>query len=81
MRIGNFINSELWGAPTEWKYGFLVKNPVTGELVARHASQLYEAALEGIALFLIVWLFARKPRPSGAVVGLALALVWRGALR
>jgi phosphatidylglycerol:prolipoprotein diacylglycerol transferase len=78
-RIGNFINGELWGAPTEWKYGFLVKDPVSGELVGRHASQLYEAGLEGLALFLIVWWFARKPRPSGSVVGLA--LLWYGVVR
>src|SRR5262245_16789889 len=78
-RIGNFINGELWGAPTEWKYGFLVKDPETGQLVGRHASQLYEAGLEGIALFLIVWWFARKPRPSGSVVGLA--LLWYGVVR
>jgi phosphatidylglycerol:prolipoprotein diacylglycerol transferase len=79
VRVGNFINSELWGAPTEWKYGFLVKDPVTGELVGRHASQLYEAGLEGIALFLLVWWFARRPRPGGSVVGLALA--WYGLVR
>jgi phosphatidylglycerol:prolipoprotein diacylglycerol transferase len=79
VRVGNFINSELWGAPTQWKYGFLVKDPVSGELVGRHASQLYEAGLEGIALFLIVWWFARRPRPSGSVVGLALA--WYGVVR
>jgi phosphatidylglycerol:prolipoprotein diacylglycerol transferase len=78
-RIGNFINGELWGAPTNWKYGFLVKDPVSGELVGRHASQLYEAGLEGLALFLIVWWFARKPRPAGAVVGLA--LLWYGVVR
>jgi phosphatidylglycerol---prolipoprotein diacylglyceryl transferase len=78
-RIGNFINGELWGAPTEWKFGFLVKDPLSGELVGRHASQLYEAGLEGIALFLIVWWFARKPRPSGSVVGLA--LLWYGVVR
>ena len=78
-RIGNFINSELWGAPTDWKFGFLVPDPVTGELVGRHASQLYEAGLEGLVLFAIVWWFARRPRPRGAVVGLALA--WYGMVR
>jgi phosphatidylglycerol:prolipoprotein diacylglycerol transferase len=78
-RIGNFINSELWGAPTDWKYGFLVKDPVTGAEVGRHASQLYEAGLEGLALFAIVWWFARRPRSRGAVVGLALA--WYGLVR
>ena len=78
-RIGNFINGELWGAPTDWKYGFLVKNPESAELVGRHASQLYEAGLEGVALFALVWWFARKPRPAGAVVGVALA--WYGVVR
>ena len=78
-RIGNFINSELWGAPTQWKFGFLVPDPKTGELVGRHASQLYEAGLEGIALFLIVWTFALRPRPRGAVAGLF--LLWYGVVR
>ncbi|MEM7054546.1 MAG: prolipoprotein diacylglyceryl transferase, partial [Pseudomonadota bacterium] len=41
--------------------------------LARHPSQLYQAALEGLLLFLIVWLFARKPRPAGAIGGLFLA--------
>ncbi|NKI36503.1 prolipoprotein diacylglyceryl transferase [Wenzhouxiangella sp. XN79A] len=39
---------------------------------ARHPSQLYQAALEGLLLFAIVWIFARKPRPTGAVGGLFL---------
>jgi phosphatidylglycerol:prolipoprotein diacylglycerol transferase len=79
VRIGNFINSELWGAPTDFRFGFLVPDPVTGELVGRHASQLYEAALEGLALAVLLWLFARRPRPAGAVVGLGLA--WYGFVR
>src|SRR6185369_15311526 len=78
-RIGNFINGELWGKPTDWKFGFLVKDPNSGELVGRHASQLYEAGLEGLALFALVWWFARKPRSAGAVVGVALA--WYGIVR
>lgn len=78
-RVGNFINSELWGAPTDWKYGFLVPDAVTGELVGRHASQLYEGVLEGVALFLLVWWFSRRRRPAGAVVGLA--LFWYGLCR
>jgi len=79
VRIGNFINSELWGATTDWKFGFLVPDPVTGEPVGRHASQLYEAGLEGLALFALVWWFARRARPRGAVVGLALG--WYGMVR
>jgi phosphatidylglycerol:prolipoprotein diacylglycerol transferase len=43
VRIGNFINSELWGAPTDWKYGFLVPDPATGQLIGRHATQLLGA--------------------------------------
>ena len=65
-RIGNFINGELWGAPTTVPWAFIVE----GE--ARHPSQLYEAGLEGLALFLILWLFSAKPRPTMAVSGVFL---------
>jgi phosphatidylglycerol:prolipoprotein diacylglycerol transferase len=65
-RIGNFINGELWGAPTDLPWGFLVNGEV------RHASQLYEAALEGLVLFAIVWWFTSKPRPRLAPAGLFL---------
>jgi phosphatidylglycerol---prolipoprotein diacylglyceryl transferase len=60
-RIGNFINGELWGAPTTVPWAVIVN----GE--PRHASQLYEACLEGLALFLILWLFSSRPRPTMAV--------------
>jgi phosphatidylglycerol---prolipoprotein diacylglyceryl transferase len=72
VRIGNFINSELWGRPTDWKWGFLVADPDTGELIGRHASQLYEAGLEGIVLFALLWWAARKPLPRGTLSGLFL---------
>ncbi len=65
-RIGNFINGELWGAPATVPWAFIVD----GE--ARHPSQLYEACLEGLALFLILWLFSAKPRPTMAVSGVFL---------
>jgi phosphatidylglycerol---prolipoprotein diacylglyceryl transferase len=78
-RIGNFINGELWGAPTEWRWGFLVPDANTGELIGRHASQLYEAAFEGIALFLLLYWYSRGRRPMGAVFGLG--LVWYGLVR
>ena len=65
-RIGNFINGELWGKPTDVPWSFLVG----GE--ALHPSQLYEALLEGFVLFAIVWLFSAKPRPTGAVSGVFL---------
>jgi phosphatidylglycerol:prolipoprotein diacylglycerol transferase len=78
-RIGNFINGELWGAPTDWRWGFLVPDANTGELVGRHASQLYEAALEGLALYILLAWYARRPRPLGAVFGLG--LVWYALAR
>jgi phosphatidylglycerol:prolipoprotein diacylglycerol transferase len=67
-RIGNFINGELWGKPTSPDAPWAVL--VNGE--ARHASQLYEAALEGVVLFLILFFYSRKPRPTMAVSGLFL---------
>lgn len=78
-RIGNFINGELWGAPTEWRWGFLVPDANTGELVGRHASQLYEATFEGIVMFLLLYWYSRGRRPMGAVF--ALGLAWYGLVR
>lgn len=70
-RIGNFINGELWGKPTTLPWGFMVADP-DGQLVARHPSQLYEATLEGLVLFIILWWFTSKPRPRLAPTGLFL---------
>ncbi len=69
-RIGNFINGELWGRVTDvpWAIVFPAAGPEP-----RHPSQLYQFALEGLALFVLVWLFSRQPRPTGAVGGLFLA--------
>ena len=67
-RIGNFINSELWGKPTTVPWGFKVDGEV------RHASQLYEATLEGLVLFAVLWWFTSKPRPRLAPSGLFLLL-------
>lgn len=61
-RLGNFINGELWGKPTDLPWAFGVPN-AQGVLIGRHPSQLYEAALEGLLLFLILWFFTNKPRP------------------
>ena len=69
-RIGNFINGELWGRPTTLPWGMVF--PSAGDLLPRHPSQLYEFALEGLALFTLLWLYSRKPRPVGAVSGLFL---------
>jgi phosphatidylglycerol:prolipoprotein diacylglycerol transferase len=78
-RIGNFINGELWGAPTESAWGFLVPGAAGEQPLVRHASQLYEGALEGLLLFAVVWWFSSWPRARGAVIGLALA--WYGIVR
>lgn len=69
-RIGNFINAELWGRYTTLPWG--MPFPGAGHL-PRHPSQLYEAALEGLVLFIILWWYSAKPRPSGCVGGLFVA--------
>ncbi len=68
-RLGNFINGELWGRPTDVPWG-MVFPQIDGQV--RHPSQLYQFALEGVTLFVILWLFSAKPRPTGAVSGLFL---------
>ena len=68
-RIGNFINAELWGRPTDVPWAMIFRNV---DELPRHPSQLYEAALEGVLLFVVLWLFSSKPRPTGAVSGLFL---------
>jgi phosphatidylglycerol:prolipoprotein diacylglycerol transferase len=84
-RIGNFINGELWGHRTQVPWGMQLPcdrfpaqcadQPV-GALLSPpvHASQLYEALLEGLVLFFILWIFSRRPRPMMAVSGLFLLL-------
>ncbi|MBU1248479.1 MAG: prolipoprotein diacylglyceryl transferase [Proteobacteria bacterium] len=70
-RLGNFVNGELWGRPTDGPYGVLFPQAAAGG-VPRHASQLYEATLEGLVLFVLVWMYARTPRATGRVGGLFL---------
>ncbi len=65
-RIGNFINGELPGRETDLPWGMWFPQ-VDRDRVARHPSQLYQAGLEGLTLFVLLWWFARKPRPAGAV--------------
>jgi len=73
VRIGNFINGELWGKPTTLPWGFAVRQP-DGSVVGLHASQLYEATLEGLVLFVILWTYTRVPRPRGVPAGLFLCI-------
>ena len=68
-RLGNFINSELWGRPTDAAWGMVFPN---GGALPRHPSQLYEAFLEGVVLFVILWIYTSKPRPTMGATGLAL---------
>jgi len=69
-RLGNFINGELWGRVTSGWWGTVF--PQAGDGLARHPSQLYQFALEGVALFLLLWWYGRRPRPVGAVSGMFL---------
>jgi phosphatidylglycerol:prolipoprotein diacylglycerol transferase len=71
-RIGNFINGELWGRPADESLPWAMRFPQSGSDIARHPSQLYQFALEGMLLFVILWWFARKPRPTGLVSGVFL---------
>lgn len=75
-RIGNFINGELWGRATDMPWGMVF--PQAGNF-ARHPSMLYQAVLEGLVLFLILWVYSAKPRPTMAVS--AAFLMGMGAFR
>ena len=75
-RIGNFINGELWGRPTDVPWAMIFPQV---DLQPRHPSQLYEFGLEGLLLFAILWWFSARPRPMGAVS--ALFLMGYGSFR
>lgn len=68
-RLGNFVGGELWGRATDLPWGMVF--PRADEL-ARHPSQLYQFALEGVTLFCLLWWFSARPRPAMAVSGLFL---------
>ncbi|AKU13820.1 prolipoprotein diacylglyceryl transferase [Azoarcus sp. CIB] len=65
-RIGNFINGELWGRPVDGDLPWAMIYPWVDSL-PRHPSQLYQAAGEGLLLFVLLWLYAATPRPARAV--------------
>jgi len=77
-RLGNFINGELWGreAPADLPWAMIYPHV---DNLPRHPSQLYQMAGEGLLLFVLLWLYARKPRAIGAVS--ALFLMGYGSLR
>lgn len=79
-RIGNFINGELWGHATDVPWGMRLPCARFPEYCQElpvgafwslplHPSQLYEALLEGLVLFVVLWVFSSKPRPTMAVSG------------
>ncbi len=59
-RCANFVNGELWGKPTDLPWGVVFE---TGGAVARHPSQLYEALLEGVVLFVVLYAMSRRNPP------------------
>ena len=67
-RIGNFINGELWGRVADPALPWAMIFPHVDQQ-PRHPSQLYQAGLEGVLLFVILWFFSRSARPRGAVSG------------
>jgi phosphatidylglycerol---prolipoprotein diacylglyceryl transferase len=67
-RIGNFINGELWGRAADPGLPWAMVFPQV-DAVPRHPSQLYQAGLEGLLLFLLLWAFSSRRRPEGAVSG------------
>jgi phosphatidylglycerol:prolipoprotein diacylglycerol transferase len=78
-RIGNFINGELWGrfAPPDLPWGMVF--PQSGSMLPRHPSQIYQFLMEGLLLFALLWLYARRRRKRGEVAGAF--LVGYGVLR
>ena len=71
-RVGNFINGELWGRLADPSLPWAMVFPAAGP-EPRHPSQIYQFLLEGVLLFILLWLYARKPRKTGQVSGAFLA--------
>jgi len=76
-RLGNFINGELWGRASSLPWAMVF--PQAGDGVARHPSQLYQFAGEGVLLFALLWWYSSKPRAAGSVSGVF--LMGYGAMR
>lgn len=73
-RCANFVNGELWGAPADAAWGVVFGG--SAGMMPRHPSQLYEAFLEGLVIFVVLYLLSRKvpPRPRGFFAGVFLVL-------
>ena len=68
-RVGNFINGELWGRLADPGLPWAMVFPHSGTQLPRHPSQIYQFLMEGLFLFVLLWWYARRPRPLGAVSG------------
>jgi phosphatidylglycerol:prolipoprotein diacylglycerol transferase len=68
-RVGNFINGELWGRPADASLPWAMIFPQSGSDVPRHPSQVYQFLLEGMLLFVLLWLYSRQPRKTGQISG------------
>jgi phosphatidylglycerol:prolipoprotein diacylglycerol transferase len=77
-RVGNFINGELWGRPADPSLPWAMVFPHAGNM-PRHPSQVYQFLLEGVLLFIIMWLYARNERKPAQVS--AVFLIGYGAFR
>ena len=66
-RVGNFINGELWGRLADPSLPWAMVFPQSGSLLPRHPSQVYQFLLEGVLLFVLLWLYARRRRAEGRV--------------
>ncbi len=78
-RIGNFINGELWGRFASADLPWAMVFPQSGSMLPRHPSQIYQFLMEGLLLFIILWLYARKERKPGQVA--AVFLIGYGVFR
>jgi phosphatidylglycerol---prolipoprotein diacylglyceryl transferase len=78
-RVGNFINGELWGREASASLPWAMVFPQSGQMIPRHPSQVYQFLLEGLLLFIVLWIYARKERRPGQVA--AVFLLGYGVLR
>ena len=69
-RLGNFINGELWGRPTDLPWAMVF--PQAGDSLLRHPSQLYQFAGEGLLLGFLLWWYSKAPRKPGQISGMFL---------
>ena len=67
VRIGNFINGELWGRAADASLPWAMVFPQSGSMATKHPSQIYQALLEGLLLFVLLWLYAQRQRAQGQV--------------